>query len=189
MEHTQWRLFQNLIDHQAKAAQNVVRPQASKKVANSYLLFWPGSSSESSLLSLSSTMTPPSRKTVRSTGSLDRLRDETKKQSSPLKASSSRPQSFIPRRTSTPASKRGLSRNNEHRHSFHLSSLPEVSVTPARPNRWSIGDMTRGLMESNESLPNSPSASEGSDLQFCMDSEMESSTESEGWVRLHWSSF
>jgi len=58
-----------------------------------------------------------------------------------------------------------------------------MSVTPPRPSRWSIGDMTRGFMESNESLPNSPSASEGSDLQFCMDSEMESSTESEGWVR------
>ena len=145
--------------------------------------FLTGSSSDSNLLSLSSTLTPPSRKAVRSTGSLDRLRDETKKQSSPLKASTSRPQSFIPRRTSTPASKRSLSRNNEHRHSLHLSSLPEVSVTPARPNRWSIGDMTRGFMESNESLPNSPSASEGSDLQFCMDSEMESSTESEGWVR------
>ena len=59
-----------------------------------------------------------------------------------------------------------------------------MSVTPARPNRWSIGDMSRGFMESNESLPNSPSASEGSDLQFCMDSELESSTESEGWVSL-----
>lgn len=59
-----------------------------------------------------------------------------------------------------------------------------MSVTPARPNRWSIGDMTRGFMESNESLPNSPSTSEGSDLQFCLDSEMESSTESEGWVSL-----
>lgn len=130
-------------------------------------------------------MTPRLRKTVRSTGSLDRLRDDTKKQSSLLKASiTSRPQSFIPRRTSTPASKRSLSRNNEHRHSFHLSSLPEMSATPVRPNRWSIGDMTRGFMESNESLPNSPSASEGSDIQFCVDSEMESSTESE-WVRLH----
>ena len=130
-------------------------------------------------------MTPLSRKAVRSTGSLDRLRDETKKQSSPLKVSTSRPQSFIPRRTSTPGSRRGLSCNNEHRHSFHLSSLPEITVTPARPNRWSIGDMTRGFMESNESLPNSPSTSEGSDLQCCLDSDLESTTESEGWVRFY----
>ena len=60
-----------------------------------------------------------------------------------------------------------------------------MSVTPARPNRWSIGDMTRGFMESNESLPNSPSASEGSDLQCCLDSDLESTTESEGWVRFY----
>ncbi|KAJ7377044.1 hypothetical protein OS493_031002 [Desmophyllum pertusum] len=133
-----------------------------------------GFSSESSLLSPSSTMTPPSRKAVRSTGSLDRLRDETKTRSTPLKVtSSSRPQSFIPRKTSTPGPKRGLSRNNDCRHSFHLSSLPEMRGAPARPKPLFMG--------SGESLPNTPSASEGSDLQFCMDSELESGTESEGW--------
>ena len=129
-------------------------------------------------------MSHSSRKVVRSTGSLDRLRDaETKTQNTPSKVSPSKARSFIPRSTSTPNTKRGLSRNDEHRHSFHLSSLPEMRVTPARPNRWSIGDMTRGFMDSNESLPNSPSVSEESDLHFCMDSEMGGSTESEGWVR------
>lgn len=129
-------------------------------------------------------MAHSSRKAVRSTGSLDRLRDEAKTPNTPSKVSPSRPQSFIPRRTSTPVSKRGLSRNDVNRHSFHLSSLPEMRVTPARPNRWSIGDGSLGFMESNESLPNTPSVSEGSDLQFCMDSELESGTESEGWVRI-----
>lgn len=147
----------------------------------------PGLSSESSLLSPSSAMRPPSRKGVRSTGSLDRLREETKPRdfSAPLKKTSAKQQSFIPHRTSTPASKRSLSRNNDYRHSFHLSSLPEMTVTPDRPNRWSIGDMTSSLTGLGGSLPFSSSASQGSDLQRSMESELESSTESEGWpVRL-----
>lgn len=151
-----------------------------------YVFSVPGFSSESSLLSPSSAMRPPSRKGVRSTGSLDRLREETKSRdfSAPLKKTSAKQQSFIPHRTSTPASKRSLSRNNDYRHSFHLSSLPEMTVTPDRPNRWSIGDMTSSLTGLGGSLPSS-SASQGSDLQRSMESELESSTESEGWpVRL-----
>ena len=56
-----------------------------------------------------------------------------------------------------------------------------MSVTPVRPNRWSIGDVTGSFMDSDESLPITPTASQGSDLQFFMDSEQESGTESEGW--------
>ena len=152
-----------------------------------YVFSVPGFPSESSLLSPSSAMRPPSRKGVRSTGSLDRLREETKPRdfSAPLKKTSAKQQSFIPHRTSTPASKRSLSRNNDYRHSFHLSSLPEMTVTPDRPNRWSIGDMTSSLTGLGGSSPFSSSASQGSDLQRSMESELESSTESEGWpVRL-----
>lgn len=144
------------------------------------------SARESSLLSSASPVKPsPSRSLsshtpARSTGSLDRLREENKAKTSPPKLGlSSRPQSFIPRRTSTPK------RSGTYRHSMHLSSLPEISTTPpARPNRWSIGDLTHGFAEAGLSLPNSPSDSEGSDLQFSMDSLLESGTESEGWVRV-----
>ena len=140
---------------------------------------------ESSLLSSPSPVKPaPSRSLsshtpAKSTSSLDRLREENKAKTSPPKLGpSSRPQSFIPRKTSTPT------RSGTYRHSMHLSSLPEISATPpARPNRWSIGDLTHGFAESGVSLPNSPSDSEGSDLQFSMDSLLESGTESEGWVR------
>lgn len=141
------------------------------------------SASESNLLS-SPPVTPSpsrnfsSRNPARSTSSLDRLREEAKMQSLSSKVGSNRPQSFIPHKTSTPA------RPETSRHSMHLSSLPEISVTPApRPNRWSIGEMTHGFSESGESLLNSPSGSEGSDLQFSMDSLLESGTDSEGWVR------
>ena len=169
-----------------------IRTYTSRKIMEQpltdiYVFSLPGFSSESSLLSPSSAMRPPSRKGVRSTGSLDRLREETKPRdfSAPLKKTSAKQQSFIPHRTSTPASKRSLSRNNDYRHSFHLSSLPEMTVTPDRPNRWSIGDMTSSLTGLGGSLPFSSSASQGSDLQRSMESELESSTESEGWpVRL-----
>ena len=169
-----------------------IRTYTSRKIMEQpltdiYVFSVTGFSSESSLLSPSSAMRPPSQKGVRSTGSLDRLREETKPRdfSAPLKKTSAKQQSFIPHRTSTPASKRSLSRNNDYRHSFHLSSLPEMTVTPDRPNRWSIGDMTSSLTGLGGSLPFSSSASQGSDLQRSMESELESSTESEGWpVRL-----
>ncbi|XP_068708872.1 kinesin heavy chain-like [Montipora foliosa] len=126
-----------------------------------------------SLVALSPSRSLSLRMPARSTSSLDRLREENKSQRLPPKSCSSRQQSLIPRKTSTPV------HTETNRHSMHLTSLPEISHPPSsRPNRWSLVDMSRAL--SSRSL-NSPSDSEGSELQFSLDSSLESGTESEGW--------
>lgn len=69
-----------------------------------------------------------------------------------------------------------------------MTSLPEISLPAlSQPNRWSLIDTSHGFSGagvSSRSL-NSPSDSEGSELQFSMDSLLESGTESERWVRGH----
>ncbi|KAK2572377.1 Kinesin-like protein KIF3C [Acropora cervicornis] len=119
-----------------------------------------------------------SRKSAQSTSSLDRLREETTPKRLPPKSGSIGKQSFIPRKTSTPA------RSDTCRHTLHLTSLPEISLPAlSQPNRWSLIDTSHGFSGagvSSRSL-NSPSDSEGSELQFSMDSLLESGTESERW--------
>ena len=129
----------------------------------------------------------PPQKQAKSAKSLEFLDEEskTKKQNLSLKVDTGRSQSFTPhRKTSTPG------RPGEHRHSMHLSSLPEISVTPSsRPNRWSVGDMAH-LLSASGSSPNSPSCSEASDLQLSVESLLEGGTTvDEGWVRGGFTSF
>lgn len=150
------------------------------------------SESNLSLSTLSLPVTPsearsvPSQKKAKSAKSVEFLYEEskTKKQNLSLKVDTGLSLSFTPHRASAPG------RPGEHRHSMHLSSLPEISVTPAaRPNRWSVGDMAHLLSASGESL-NSPTCSEGSDLQLSVESLLEGGTAvNEGWVRGRFTSF
>ena len=159
------------------------------------LIFTGIATTSESSLSLSTSSLPvtpsearsvPPQKQAKSAKSLEFLNEEskTKKQNLSLKVDTGRSQSFTPHRTSTPG------RPGEHRHSMHLSSLPEISVTPAaRPNRWSVGDMAHLLSASGSSL-NSPSCSEASDLQLSVESLLEGGTTvDEGWVRGGFTSF
>ena len=182
---TSLRLIECLIKYSATLATDA----SYKLFVSLFFVFLPGvtSASESNLASSSPVKSSlscalSSRKSAQSTSSLDRLREETTPKRLPPKSSSIGKQSFIPRKTSTPA------RSDTCRHTLHLTSLPEISLPAlSQPNRWSLIDTSHefsGAGVSSRSL-NSPSDSEGSELQFSMDSLLESGTESERWVRGH----